>query len=116
VQAGTSKKLLAESKDDTDYIETCWIMCIRDFLRTYGLSIDLTTYEEPKAQSLQDEFLMDAIRVRGECTATQMQRINACRMYLQVTQFSDIASADGKYLRKDCLQEQQAHSFRSKMR
>jgi hypothetical protein len=116
VQAGTSKKLLAEPKDDIDYIETCWIMCIRDFLRTYGLRINLSTHEEPVAQLLQDEFLMDAIRERGDCTATQMQQINACRMYLRATRLSDIASADGKNLRKDCLQGHQAHSFCSQMR
>ena len=47
VQAGTTKRLLAEPTDDIDSIETCWIMSIRDFLRTYGLSIDMTTNEEP---------------------------------------------------------------------
>jgi uncharacterized protein YqgQ len=52
VQARTSTKLLAEPQDDIDYIVTCWIMSIRDFLRSYGLCIYLTTYEEPVAQSL----------------------------------------------------------------
>jgi ribonuclease HI len=116
VQAGTQRHLLAEPTDDIDYIETCWIMCIRDFLRTYGLRIDMTTNEEPVVQSLKDEFLMDAIRVRGECTATQLQKINACRMYLRVTRLSDIASADGRHIRMECLKGQQLHAFQSKMR
>jgi hypothetical protein len=79
VQAGTRKKLLAEPKDAIDYIEMCWIMSIRDFLRTYGLSLDLTTQEEPKEQAERDEFIMDAICARGGCTATQLQRIGMVR-------------------------------------
>jgi ribonuclease HI len=116
VQAGTRKRLLAEPTDDIDYIETCWIMNIRDFIRSYGLRLDMTTYEEPVAQSRQDEFIMDAIRERGGCTATQLQRINACRMFLRVTRLSDIASADGKSLRKECLMGRQANPFVSTMR
>jgi ribonuclease HI/exonuclease III len=111
VQAGTGKYLLADPIDDIDYIETCWIMSIRDFLRTYGLSIDLTKSPLPSLQAAGDEFLMDAIRQRGDCTATEMQRINACRMFLQVTRVSDITSADGKDLRKECLVGQQHHGF-----
>jgi hypothetical protein len=34
VQAGTLKHLLGDPLEPIDYIETCWIMCIRDFLRT----------------------------------------------------------------------------------
>ena len=116
VQAGTRKKLLAEPGDNIDYIETCWIMCIRDFLRTYGLSIDITTHEEPADQSLFDEFIMDALRDRGECTVTQLQRLNACRMFLQVTRLSDIATADGKFLRKKCLKGIQSSTYCSTMR
>jgi hypothetical protein len=103
VQAGIRKHLLADPMDEIDYIETCWMMSVRDFLRTYGLSIDLTATSLPKLQSTKDEFLMDAIRQRGGCTATSMQQINACCMYLQVTRLSNITSADGKHLRKECL-------------
>jgi hypothetical protein len=91
-------------------------MSIRDFLRTYGLRIDLTRIEKPKEQALKDELLMDAIRERGGCTATQLQRINACRMFLRVTRLSDIACAAGTHIRGECLQGQEIHLFRSTMR
>ena len=116
VQAGTRKHLLAEPSDAIDYIETCWIMSIRDFLRTYGLRLDLTSHAVPKEQATMDEFIMDAICERGECTATQLQRINACRMFLRVTRLSDIASADGTYIRPECLKGNEIHAFRSTMR
>ena len=113
VQAGTAKHLLADPIDPIDYIETCWIMGIRDFLRTYGLRIDLTGHSVPQLQSRNDEFLMDAIRTRGNCTAIELQRMNACRMFLKVNRLSDIANADGKFLREECLKGQQRHFFRS---
>ena len=95
VQARTGKHLLADPTDAIDYIETCWIMSIRDFLRIYGLRVDLTANELVKLQSRNDEFLMDALRQRGNCTAPELQRINACCMFLQVTRLSDISSVDG---------------------
>jgi hypothetical protein len=116
VQAGTRKQLLAEPTDAIDYIETCWIISIRDFLQTYGLRIDLTRIEKQKEQAMKDEFLMDAIRERGGCTTTQLQRINACRMFLRVTRLSDIASAGGTHIRNKCFQGQENHLFRSTMR
>ena len=103
VQAGTAKHLLGDPRDPIDYIETCWIMSIRDFIRTYGLRVELSETPLPTTQCVNDEFLMDAFRKRGGCTATELQRLNACRMYLQVSRLSDIASADGNFLRSGVL-------------
>jgi hypothetical protein len=103
VLAGTGTHLLGEPKDPIDYIETCWIMSIRDFLRTYGLQIEFTHTLTPAIQCVNDEFIMDALRVRGSCTATDLQRLNACRMWLQVARVSDISSANRRFLRKECL-------------
>jgi hypothetical protein len=89
--------------DPIDYFETCWIMCIRDFLRTYGLRVELSVTPLPTVQCANDEFIMDAVRTRGGCTAIELQRLNACRMYLQVSRVSDITSADGKFLRHNIL-------------
>ena len=113
VQAETGKHLLADPTDPIDYIKTCWIMSIRDFLRTYGLQVDFTETAAVKLQSRNDEFLTDALRQRGSCTATELQRLNACRMFLKVTRLSDISSVDGKYLRSECLTGQHAQNFHS---
>ena len=103
VQAGTSKHLLGDPLEPIDYIETCRIMCIRDFLRTYGLRVDLSVTPLPTVQCENDEFIMDAVRARGGCTAIELQRLNACCMYLQVSRVSDITNADGKFLRNNIL-------------
>jgi hypothetical protein len=114
VQAGMAKHLLGKPNDSIDYIETCWIMGIRDFLRTYGLRIDFTTTPIPEKQCVHDEFIMDAMRERGSCSATELQRLNACRMWLQVARVSDIASADGKFLRNECLVGSTSSPFQSR--
>ncbi len=103
VQAGTAKHLLGDPSDQIDYIETCWIMSIRDFLRTYGLKVELSVTPIQTIQCINDEFIMDAFKARGGCTATELQRLNACRMYLQISRVSDITSADGKFLRQEVL-------------
>jgi hypothetical protein len=69
VQSGTATHLLGETKDPIDYSETCWIMSIRDFLRTYGLRIEITRTPLPAIQCENNEFLMDALRVCGSCIA-----------------------------------------------
>ena len=103
---GTSRNcqtLLGDPSDQIDYIETCWIMSIRDFLRTYGMKVELSVTPIPTIQCINDEFIMDAFRARGGCTATELQRLNACRMYLRISRVSDITSADGKFLRQEVL-------------
>jgi hypothetical protein len=103
VQAGTEKHLLGDPIDSIDYIETCWMMSIRDFLQTYNLRVDFTSTTLPTVQCSGDEFIMDGIRLRSGCSAIELQRINACRMYLQVSRVSDISSANGRFLRRDAL-------------
>ena len=85
VQAGISSQLLTDMSTSIDYIEICWIMSIRDFLRTYNLRLDFTSAVLPELQCGQDEFLMDALRTRGQCTATELQYLNACRLFLKVS-------------------------------
>ena len=103
VLAGTAKHLLGDPTDPIDYIETCWIMCICDFLRTYNLRVDFTATTIPTIQCGGDEFIMDGLRLRGGCTATELQRLNACRMFLQVSRLSDITSANGRFLKQEVL-------------
>ena len=104
VQAGTSDHLLESPSTEIDYIETCWIMAIRDFLRTYELRMQFSSSSLPSLQCDDDEFIMDALRLRGQCSALELQRLNACRMHLQVFRVSDISSADGTHLCAAILQ------------
>jgi ribonuclease HI len=113
VQAGTSINLLEDPQVPIDYIETCWIMSVRDFLSMYNLHLEFSQLARPVVQCVHDEFIMDAIRARATCTATELQRVNACRLYLQVSRVSDIATADGSRIRSDVLLGQDATVFLS---
>jgi hypothetical protein len=46
---------------------------------------------------------MDALRIHGDCSPRELQRLNAGRMHLRVSRLSEIASADGTSLRRDSL-------------
>jgi hypothetical protein len=106
LQAGTGDHLLENPCTQIDYIETCWIMSIRNFLRIYNVRMDFTERCHPVALCEGDEFIMDALRIRGQCTSREMQRLNACRMYLRVSRLSEIATAQGTRLRAEELQGQ----------
>jgi hypothetical protein len=103
LQAGTADHLLENPFTEIDYIESCWIMAIRDFRRMYNVRMEFTEHSHPVALCEGDEFIMDALRTRGQCTPKQLERLNACRMYLRVARLSEIASADGKKLTPDAL-------------
>jgi hypothetical protein len=87
VQAGTADHLLEHPTTNIDYIETCWIMAIRDFLHTYNVRMEFTTHSHPVALCDEDVFIMDALRKRGECSPNELMRLNACRMHLRVSRF-----------------------------
>ena len=103
IQAGTSEALLLHPQSDIDYVETCWIMSIRDFLRTYRLRLEFTEASRQQPQCEQDCFIMDSLREHGQFSATEMQQLNACRMYLQVSRLSDIVTGDGRHILREVL-------------
>jgi hypothetical protein len=72
-------------------------MAIRDFLRTYKVRMEFTTHSHPVTLWEGDEFIMDALRLRGNCSPRQLQKLNAYRMHLRVSRLSEIASADGRF-------------------
>ena len=103
VQAGIGTNLLTKVDNPIDYIEDCWVMGLRDFLSTYQFSLEFTKSSLPSLQSEGDQYLMEAFSTSQEYTATQLQQLNACRMYLKVTRLSDITNGDGTKLLKSCL-------------
>lgn len=117
VQAGISMNLLEEPSIVLDYIETCWIMNLRNFLDTYGIHVNITCPDIPTVACENDEFLMDAFRLRGNNYGPDMMtQLNACRMYLQVQRVSDITDARGTRIRKEILDGSDCDHFSSTSR
>jgi hypothetical protein len=79
-------------------------VAIRDFLRTCKVRMEFTTHSHLVTLCDKNEFIMDALRTRGECSLIEFQRLNACRMHLRISRLSEIASADGTSLRDASLQ------------
>jgi hypothetical protein len=75
LQAGTGDHLLENSCTQIDYIETCWIMSIRDFLRMYTCGWNSDTHPVPLCEG--DEFSLWMHCAFAVCSARDMQRLNA---------------------------------------
>ena len=67
-------------------------------------------------QCERDEFIMDALHLRGQCSTLELQQLNACRMHLQVARLSDITSADGMRIRPGILLGTNENVFKSSSR
>ena len=116
MQAGSKAALLMDTDVPIDYIETCWIMGIRDFIMTYNLKIEFTDTSLPHAtQRAGDCLIMDKLRTNGNSTPLELQRLNACRLFLRVARLSDITSIDGKRIREDTLAGKEKGPFSSSL-
>ena len=78
------------------YHEPIWLTNTWDFLSSINGVILYTTDQTLKPQCLQDKFLMEEFRQLHGIGSAELKRLNQCRLYLQVTLLSEIASADGK--------------------
>ncbi len=91
--AGLSTPILDCTKEKLDYVETCWIMDLRKFLKQSKLAIVTTNAWTPAKLRRNDTCIMEVIN--KEFTQGQLRKINACRMYLRVTYLSEVVTADG---------------------
>ena len=57
----------------------------------------------PPIQRVGDFHLMDIIIDSGKFTATQISRINYCRVYLSVHTVSDITKANGVWIHPEFM-------------
>ncbi len=80
-----------------------WVMSIWEFLST-SESIKVTRRDNLMNRTPRfkgDRYIMQAILEQTNITGDELRMINYCRIYLQVELISDIATADGKFIRQD---------------
>lgn len=75
------------------WIDRGWMTSLWEFLNT----ANLTTSWTPKLQQEHDIFLMEYC-LSWNCLISKLHIWNHCRLYLQVTTLSDIATANGIYI------------------
>jgi len=90
--AGVSKPIL---QDTTPYswIPDRWISRIRRTMNARNIQIEYQAWVIPPLRR-NDVFLMEAIH-ELDCTPQQLEKINACRMSLQVTTLAEITDHTG---------------------
>lgn len=76
-----------------------WIPPIRSFLKTFGGKLELEQTFLPKLQRKRNSFIMDNMS-QENFSSTEMQKINACRLYLRVTLVSDIVLSNGRSIQE----------------
>jgi hypothetical protein len=80
------------------YLTARWIPALRRFLSTINGQIELDRLYIPALQRHGDEHIMDKVVDSGAFSTTQLQQINRCRLYLDVSTVSDLKTANGKFI------------------
>ena len=102
--AGTQQPVLSNVMPALPHLAPMkWIPSIRNFLHTVSGRIEVKNLPIISLQREHDRFLMD-IALDLYSKPSDLQHLNACRLYLQVTLLSDITTADGKFIRPEVLQ------------
>ena len=91
---GLSQPILETSNIATKYVNIVWVNNFIDLLQDHGLQIKLKQKFVHAPQRINDRFVMDDITKITSSRLT-LQRLNACRMYLQVTLLSEIIDIQG---------------------
>lgn len=99
--AGTSTPILASPQLALPHVSPSWIMQVRASLQDTHTTCTVTAPGIIPPQRIGDVHLMDIFAHNYK--AKVLLRLNACRLWLQATCLSDIATADGRRLRPDAL-------------
>jgi hypothetical protein len=92
--AGTSTPTLSDPDTPIPYLEKGWITSIRQFLSHIGGEIEIADQFTLRPVRANDHLLMDQFNDPTLLSNT-LERINHCRLYLQVTNLADICNGAG---------------------
>jgi hypothetical protein len=98
IQVGVSYSILENVKSDLTHLESVWIGSLRNFMADTGLSFHLDEPAIPKLQRQYDVYLMDGILGANRYTASEIRRLNYCRLYLKAITLADISDVRGQRL------------------
>ena len=102
---GVSYPLLESDKPYIEYGNSKWLNHFTQLLRKHNIHIKLKEFEHPIPQRENDVCIMDTI-TKNIASKITLQRINACRLFLQITLLSEIASANWKFIKHNILKGQ----------
>ena len=94
-QVGVSYSILSQVHPALPHLESHWITSLRQFLQDHKTSLHIDTPEIPKLQRKFDVHLMDMILTSNQFKASEIRRLNYCRLYLKASTLSDITHITG---------------------
>ena len=101
--AGTQQPVLPNVMNALPHIAPMkWIPSIREFLHSISGRMEVENLPVTPLQCEHHWFLMD-IALDLYSKPSDLQHLNACRLYLQVTLLSDITTADGKSIQSEVM-------------
>jgi hypothetical protein len=96
--AGTSWSIFSRHDLSIPYLESKWILQIREALIDLQGTLQLDNTYTTFPQRRRDEHLMD-IAIQSMCFSDkELALLNYCRLYLRVTLVSDISNAQGTHI------------------
>jgi Reverse transcriptase (RNA-dependent DNA polymerase) len=102
LESGRPEPLLMYPQLNLSYMTSTWIMHMRAFMSKHNIQIECSNQWTIGKTCKHDALIMHLLASTGISTQN-LSHINACRMYLQVTTVSDIATADGTCIRPEVL-------------
>ena len=90
---------------DLSHFEAKWLKNIRSFLRHINAHLELDEDFVPPLQREFDAHIMDIVIDSKKFANCEIERINYCRLYLQVHTISDITKSSGVWLHEEFLPE-----------
>jgi hypothetical protein len=80
-----------------NYVHSPWLSCVRNFLQTINATIIIPAIQTIKCLREHDSAIMDNPN-KHLFTKSQLESINACRLFLQVNTIAEITTCKGTLL------------------
>ena len=100
VIAGVSFSPFRYTSFSLPYLDHPWFDCARSFLRHCSAHLDIPDTPLPSPKRYNDKCIMDGFLAQ-DLPSTVLQRINCCRLFLKVTQLSDISTLAGDQIERN---------------
>jgi exonuclease III len=96
--SGLGTHLLETPHIYAPHLEGLWIPQIRKFLHSIEGSLQIADLKIQPLQRQDDYYIMDAVISSRRFSASEISRINYCRLFLKILSVSDMATATGTRL------------------
>lgn len=109
--AGISQPLLTDHNTNLTYVPSRWIMSLRDFLISINSRLHIYRPLIYPIQRQHDRLIMDVVDSISTFNRDQIESINLCRLYLQISTISDMTNEEGTHLQPAAIHGPPTHFY-----